>query len=278
VDKWALLERLEPGSRDEDRADALLALVSGARAAWPDLRLAPEAFVDHLRGKAPGALAEVRAADLYLACACLAGDGAALSALEASVIRGVDKAVAGVEASPAFLDEVRQALREKLLVGTGRRLADYSGQGSLLAWARTVAVRLALNLKRDVAREVSDDDLLDAVPFAGRDLELDYVRAQHRADFAAALREALAALDSRGRNLLRLSYVDRLSIDQLGALYGAHRATAARWLNDARDALLAGTRERLVERLRLTQSDLTSLLGALQSNLEISLNRLLQDG
>ena len=37
------------------------------------------------------------------------------------------------------------------------------------------------------------------------------------------------------------------------------------------------TRARLAQRLKLTPSDLTSLLGALQSNLEISLNRILRD-
>jgi RNA polymerase sigma-70 factor, ECF subfamily len=140
-----------------------------------------------------------------------------------------------------------------------------------------VALRLALNQKREGSREVQDDGLLEALPFAGRDLELDYVRAQHRADFTAAFQEGLSALDARSRNLLRLSYVDRLTIDQLGTMYGTHRATAARWLNAARDELMAGTRERLAQRLKLTQSDLSSLLGALQSNLEISINRLLKD-
>ncbi len=277
MDKWTLLERFRPGSRDEHLADALTAMIASARDAWPRVSLAPERFVEHLRAKAPEQLADVRAADLYLACACLAGDAAALAALDSKVIAGIDKAVAGVDASASFIDEVRQAVREKLLVGSARRLTEYSGHGSLLAWTRTVAVRLALNLKREVVREVADDEVLSAMPFTGRDLELDYVRAQHRDDFVAALKESLAALDQRSRNLLRLSYVDHLSIDQLGAMYGAHRATAARWLNDARDALLTGTRTRLAERLRLTQSDLTSLLDALRSNLEISLGPLLRD-
>lgn len=277
MDKWALLERFQPGSRDERLAETLAALVGAARAAWPQVDLDEARFIEHLRRRAPDTLEELRAADLYLACACLAGDTVALATLDAKIITGIDKAVAGVDASPAFIDEVRQAVREKLLVGAAPRLAEYSGHGSLLAWARTVAVRLALNLKREVVREVADDEVLSAMPFAGRDLELDYVRAQHREDFVAALVESLKALDQRQRNLLRLSYVDRLSIDQLGAMYGAHRATAARWLTDARNELLTGTRARLAERLRLTQSDLTSLLEALRSNLEISLGPLLRD-
>ena len=87
----------------------------------------------------------------------------------------------------------------------------------------------------------------------------------------------MESLEARARNVLRLSYVDRLSIDQIGTMYGTHRATAARWLSQARDDLMEQTRARLADRLKLTQSDLNSLLGALQSNLDISIERLLAD-
>jgi RNA polymerase sigma-70 factor (ECF subfamily) len=277
VDKWTLLERFKPGSREEQLADALVTLISAARAQWPLVRLSDERFVDHLRAKNTGPLEQVRGPELFLACACLEGDAAALAALDLQFIARVDKVVQGVNPSGAFVDEVRQQVRERLLVGAQPKLREYSGLGSLQGWLRTVALRLALNLTREGRREVHDEGLLEALPFTGRDLELDYVRSQHRADFTAAFRDALSALDTRSRNLLRLSYVDRLSIDQLSAMYGTHRSSAARWLNAARDTLLANTRERLAERLKLTQSDLTSLLGALQSNLEISINRMLKE-
>lgn len=234
-------------------------------------------FVDHLKAKSTGPLEQVRGPELFLACACLAGDEAALAAFESQFISRVDKAVQGVDPNESFVDEVRQRVRERLLVGPTPKLEEYSGLGSLQAWTRTVALRLALNHKRDNAKEVQDEGLLEALPFAGRDLELDYVRAQHRQDFAAAFKEALGSLEARARNVLRLSYVDRLTIDQIGTMYGTHRATAARWLNSAREELMQQTRERLGARLKLTQSDLNSLLGALQSNLEISINRILKD-
>lgn len=277
MDKWKLLERYQPQSRDEPLADALATLVSAAQAQWPLVRLDEGVFAEHLRAKASGPLEQVRGPELFLACACLAGDAAALAAFEQQFIAGVDKAVMGVDPSRSFIDEVRQRVRERLLVGASPKLAEYSGLGSLQAWTRTVALRLALNHKRDGAREVQDEGLLDAIPFAGRDLELDYVRKQHRQDFAAAFSEALGALEARSRNVLRLSYVDRLTIDQIGTMYGTHRATAARWLAAARDELMEQTRSRLAQRLKLDQSELNSLLGALQSNLEISLNRLLAD-
>lgn len=278
VDKWKLLERYRPqSSRDEAIADALITLITAARAQWPLVKLDELKFIDHLKAKSSGPLEQVRGPELFLACACLNGDEAALASFEQQFVAKVDKAVEGVDPSPSFLDEVRQRVRERLLVGDAPKLNEYSGAGSLQAWTRTVALRLALNHKRDTAREVQDEGLMEALPMRGRDLELDYVRAQHREDFAAAFREALAALEGRSRNVLRLSYVDRLSIDQIGAMYGTHRATAARWLTAAREELMNQTRARLASKLKLTQSDLNSLLGALQSNLEISINRILRD-
>lgn len=277
ADRWALLEAFRPGGeRDEALADALWALWVASREAFPDVVLPGDVFMRHLAERSKGQPGDLRAVDLYLACACLAGDRAALAALDARVIAKLDKAVAGVDPSPDFVDELRQRVRERLLVGSPPRLTEYAGQGSLLGWARTVAVRLALNLKRDLGRETpEDDEVLAELPLTGRDVELDFVRAQHREDFTTAFREALAALEPRERNALRLSYVDRLSIDQIGAIYGAHRATAARWLAAAREKLVDGTRARLSERLKLTASEVDSLLGALQSNLEVSLNRFL---
>lgn len=242
------------------------------------MKLAPERFAAAVRKHATEGLENVRAADLYLATACLAGDTAALAALDEHVISRIDKAVSGIDSSRAFLDEVQQLVRERLLVGNAPRLAEYSGKGALVAWARTVALRLALNLRRDTGKETPhEDDALEAMPFGGRDLELDYVRSAHRADFTASFADALASLDAKERNVLRLSILDRLSVDQIGAIYGTHRATAARWLNAARETLLERTRKNLAERLKLSGSELQSLLGALQSNLEISLNRMLRE-
>lgn len=274
-----LLQLYAPGAAaDDPRGPALDALLAASAAPWPLVKLAPARFVSALKKHAPDALETVRGADLYLATACLDGDAAALSAFDTHVIARLDKAVAGLDSSPAFLDEVRQLVRERLLVGSQPRLAEYSGKGALVAWARTVALRLALNLRRDGGKEVPQEDgVLEAMPLAGRDLELDYVRSAHRADFTAAFADALASLEPKERNVLRLSIVDRLSVDQIGALYGTHRATAARWINSARDALLERTRSNLAERLKLTGSELQRLLGALQSNLEISLNRLLAE-
>jgi hypothetical protein len=59
-------------------------------------------------------------------------------------------------------------------------------------------------------------------------------------------------------------------------MYRVSRATAGRLVVDAREALLAGTKRRLGEVLKLTPTELESLIGALQSDLQVSLVRLLE--
>src|SRR5439155_27001611 len=93
------------------------------------------------------------------------------------------------------------------------------------------------------------DAELDRLVGADPDPETALLRARYASAANEALREAFASLDARERNLLRQHFVDRLSIDDLGPLYGVHRATVARWLERAREALEARTRKLLMERL-----------------------------
>ena len=76
--------------------------------------------------------------------------------------------------------------------------------------------------------------------------------------------------------MLRQHALDGLSIDQLAALHGVHRATAARQVHSARDAVLAGTRRELVRRLRLSPRELASMMRLIHSQLDLSLPRVLR--
>jgi RNA polymerase sigma-70 factor (ECF subfamily) len=106
---------------------------------------------------------------------------------------------------------------------------------------------------------------------AGADLEVDYLKGHYRAVFEAALKETLTELPVQQRNVLRLSFVEGLSIDEIGALHGVHRATAARWIAAAREAILDGTRRRLRSDLSLSDSEFDSVVRLVQSQLEVSL-------
>lgn len=58
-------------------------------------------------------------------------------------------------------------------------------------------------------------------------------------------------------------------------LYGVHRATAARWLADARAALGDAIRGELAGRLRIAASEVDSIVRLVQSRVDMSLDRLL---
>jgi RNA polymerase sigma-70 factor (ECF subfamily) len=91
----------------------------------------------------------------------------------------------------------------------------------------------------------------------------------------AGLRSALARLDARSRALLRYQLIDGWSIDQVGKLYGVHRATAARWLADARQVLGDAIRSELATRLQISTHEVDSIVRLVQSRVDMSLDRLL---
>ena len=171
-------------------------------------------------------------------------------------------------------DDLAQLVRARLLAPDAaghRRVADYAGLGSLRRWVRTAAVRLALNEGRRVHELATADDELAARLPDGRDGELSFLKARYRPAFAAALRESLDALDAADQNLLRQRYVDGLSLEELGALQGVHRATALRRLERARQVLLRTCADGCQERLKLESGELESLLRLVASRIDVTL-------
>jgi RNA polymerase sigma-70 factor (ECF subfamily) len=220
--------------------------------------------------------------DLALAEAALRGQPEAVRRLTMELLDEAARVVARINPSSDFIEEVKQTLRERLLVSTGGRpakLAEYTGQGPLVKWLRAVCVGTALNLRRGEHREYLVEEVAELEQCATpENLELDLIRARDGAVFKAAFSEAFASLSAEARNVLRLSVLEGLSIDQLGTLYGVHRATAARWLSKARETLAERTWHLAAERLRLEQPELESLIRVIRSQLDVSLHRLLREG
>jgi RNA polymerase sigma-70 factor, ECF subfamily len=247
------------------------ALHASGKAAWPTIDVPLDAFAAYLaeRDAEPG-----QAASLYLACACAGGDARAVAALEQTYFAALRTAVARLARDHSAADEAIQLLREKLFVpgSDGRRgIEGYSGRGDLRGWLRVAATRVALSLLR-ARRPGHDDALLDQIGATEPDPELLLLRRQYAAEANDALRAAFAELDVRERNLLRQHFVDSLSIDALGRLYGVHRATAARWLERARDTLERRTRAILIKRLGIGEGTLDSIVRMLRSDLHITLS------
>ena len=177
-------------------------------------------------------------------------------------------------------DDLVQQLRTKLFASgeEGPRIASYTGQGFLQNWLRVTATRTFIDCGRGRA-EVSELPIgagLQAVlAEPGPDPELELLKREHVAHFRAAFAEAIGALDSSDRLVLKQHLVERLTIDQIGGLYHLHRATAARRLARAREALLGATRSALARRLELPLERLVGVLDLLASRLEVSVERLL---
>jgi RNA polymerase sigma-70 factor, ECF subfamily len=263
-------------------------LLAEGQKAWPRLTVEPTAFAAFVAEKvAEGpleheALAQLRAADLYLACACTAGDGKALQALEDRYFGEVEAALTKVKDGLAMADDIRQILRERLflaLEGSRPRIAYYSGRGDLRNWLRVTVARTVLNQVTRGRKEVPvEEELLNALPPPTEDPELEHFKRQYRADFEAVFPLAIEALTSRERTLLRQRFADGLTVPQLCQLYGVHPATMARWLAKARSTMLARVRKLMMQKLNVDMSEFSSLVRMVQSQLDITMRRFLKTG
>lgn len=275
--------RREAWAADPSLETRLTALVQDARAAWPGVTVSDGELLAYLaarlppEGDAAAALGALRTSDLYLACACARGDAAALRAMEAGPLAEV---AAAVKRSTLHVpvDEVMQAVRRLLFVASADaapRIADYRGTGELRAWLRVTAVRAALKLLRKDRHQVAlDDEALAALPAAGGDVELEFVKRQYRAGFKRAFLDAMASLPAREQNLLRQHFLDDLSIDQLGALYHVHRSTTARWIARAQSTLFERTKRTLMKQMKVSRSECESIIRLAQSQLHVTLRTL----
>jgi RNA polymerase sigma-70 factor (ECF subfamily) len=249
------------------------------RAAWPGVHLTRESFGRRLEelGAEPDQLLG-RAADLFLATACVAVDPAALRAFEKSFLAPVPRMLTRVALSPHQEDELRQQLRIKLLVGPDARIADYRGIGPLGGWVRVCALRLALDLKMGAeSGRRGDGEALDALVASGVGSEVLIDADEHRAAFQAALQEALDSLTTREKTLMRLHFLDGMNIDALGVVFGVHRATVARWLVAIRSQVLDRVREKLSLEIGASSSEAQSLVRLLRSDVQVSIRRILSE-
>ena len=267
-----------------DLEEALIAAIARAREAWVDVTVDDERFATFLGGRVAAAeLDTARAADLWAACACATGDSRTLAAVEARYFPDVDAALGKMGLSADRIGEVKQGLRGLLFVGdpaagTAPRITEYRGSGDLRAWLRVTAMRAALKLLRKENRETPTDDALLEARAHEDDPELAYMKAAYRASFKVAFQEALESLHARERTLLKQQIVDGLGIDELGSLYQVHRATAARWVQSAREKLLTRTRRSFMLNARISSDECESIMRLVRSQLDVSLHRRLGAG
>ncbi len=196
------------------------------------------------------------------------GDATALKTLEREYLSELPLVVGTIASDAAFVRDVVQEIKTKLYAE--RRLLQYRRNGPLGGWLRRVAVNTALVMKRPEARLEPLSSSYDAEALSA-DVELDFLKRRHRAHFREAFLKALAALSTRERTVLRLNALSNVSIDELGVMYSVHRATAARWVQRAREQLLQGTLHQLKSMLSISDDEARVLMAELRSQLDVSL-------
>lgn len=240
-----------------------------ARARGADYGVEATAFEAHVGTDGVG-----HAEAVLLALGCVAGHAQAIAVFHERHGAEIDVALERLGLEPGVAGDVKSAVLEKLLTAPSLRLSQYRGQGPLSSWVKAVATREALSVQRTAARRRS---LLDAAGDAitPADPELAFLKQHYRAAFRHAFGAALAGLSEEDKLVLRYRFVDGLTLPQLAAACGVHRATAARRLATLRGRLFDDTKAHMVATLSVADDELASILRLIQSNFEVSMRQLL---
>ncbi len=218
-------------------------------------------------------------ADLYVAYACASGSQIAARRLGKLVMEmPVASRRSGIP--EATVDDARQIVFERLVSSAKGppKIAAYDGRGPLLAWLRVTLAREALYLHKQRATRAPDEmeDALVAMAAPEDDPELGALKEDLRVRYREALRRAARTLTSRDRALLRQHLALGMTVDAIGPVYGVHRATAARWIASARQALIDAFYVELKASTGIRRTEADTLRGLIQSRFDLSLASLLQ--
>ncbi len=262
----------------------LRGLYDAAASTWQPIQLREQDFLVALASKVSGrtellsALESIDCAEIFLACACARGDEAAIRLFEERYFSVIRPALVRMGASDATIDDVKQILRDKLFTcepGSAAKILGYAGQGELQGLVRVSAVRWTLHEFRKQKREVPlPEDVEHMTTAAGPEMQV--LKAQHRIAFKTAFENALGQLSSQERNVLRLRHVRGISAERIADMYGVHRATATRWVGKIYEKVFNKTRRALSKTLAVEPSELDDVLSLVESQLELSIQRLLQ--
>lgn len=220
------------------------------------------------------ALSMLRTKDLLLVYGFNHEDPISTEVIERRYLPQVEQSLRSYALDALDLAEIIQTLRQRLWSSKTPQpgMAQYSGRGDLLEWLRITAIREAghLTQRKQKTLELPDDDCIEAGQLATSP-ELHFLKEQYREGFRRAFDEAMATLSSKDRNLLRYSYLDNLSIDEIGDIYKVHRATVARWLNQVREQLRKQTGKNLMRQSALAGVDVEEILQVIWSQLNVSI-------
>jgi RNA polymerase sigma-70 factor (ECF subfamily) len=282
--------RPEPASADCARlTEAITRLHRRGAEAWAPVTLELETYAIHLArclAAAPGSadpvvsIEALYTSDLYLACAAGHGAPGARELFARTVLQPIAGAVQTIDGGPAIVDEVRQVLHERLLLSAEGppRILQYGGRSALATWVGVAAQRAALDLLRTegARRRAAERAAHEPLPLE-LDPELQYLKARYSGAFKEALGAAVRRLPQRQRIAIRLHTVGGLTLAKIAAMFSVEESTACRWVQRAREVILAETQRELGERLGICVAEVPSLARLVTSQLDLSIARLFGD-
>src|SRR5262245_26942017 len=193
-------------TRDNRMTRVLMDSWLRGRAAWPGVDLDGDSFIAYLRARLasdthPGSVGGLAVNELYLTCACVAGNRQALAAFEATYFPGLDGPLRRNGFGRVAIEEVKQELRIQLFIANPSGvcgISKFGGRGQLRSWLRVVALRTA-NRWRSKTEALEDMDDLSFSGVVVNDTELALVKDAYRAEFRRAFAKATRYLDPRSR-------------------------------------------------------------------------------
>jgi RNA polymerase sigma-70 factor (ECF subfamily) len=108
------------------------------------------------------------------------------------------------------------------------------------------------------------------------DPERNYMKATFGRELKQALESALLALPPRDRTVLALHYIEGMSSSAIGKMYRVSGAAVRLWIKRSRESALVETRTRLSAQLAVNGTELESLMGLVDGDLELSISRCLK--
>jgi RNA polymerase sigma-70 factor (ECF subfamily) len=169
-----------------------------------------------------------------------------------------------------------QIVRAKLLSGALPRIGTYAASGPIEAWVRMIVIRAAVDLLRQPRLANGDAALAEiATDIFPVDVTIDAAKQVPR--LREAVTAALGVLAAEERMLLKLHYLDGVSLDRLAALLRVHRATVVRQIATVRRKIVIEVGNNLGTRFGTRPSELRSLWRTFGEQVQVTLSRLLTD-
>jgi RNA polymerase sigma-70 factor (ECF subfamily) len=197
-------------------------------------------------------IADLQAADLYLALACANGNEHAWWEFDQTHRRYIERIARHLASAETDAEEVIDSVYVELY---GTRVVDgvrqskfttYTGRGTLRGWLRTIVWHAVIDIHRARRDEISLDDWTEAGGEAhkrpgwrgakaaaargGEETMIEGVtRERYRAAVVAALDAAFASLDDHEKLLLLFYHVENLKLREIARLVETPASPLRRW-------------------------------------------------